>query len=155
MSGWNRHKKKSWHDPDIESARRPVPHCNDVPVPVFTFLPDFDPDEDTTSIAAAMDKYSDISNNSSSSQDYQTAKVQLFTQGQLDALVRDLALSKEAAEILTSRLSQHHVLDSEAKITFYRNRDEELICYFSKKTTLCFTTTSRASFRQLAQVQSR
>lgn len=56
-----------------------------------------------------MDKYSDISNNSSSSQDYQTAKVQLFTQGPLDALVRDLALSKEAAEILTSRLSQHHV----------------------------------------------
>ena len=143
MSGWNRHKKKSWHYPDIESARRPVPHCSDVPVPVFTSLPDLDPDDDTTSIAEAMDEGSDSSSSSSSIhdsylEDFQTAKVKLFTQGQLNDLVRDLALSKEAAEILASRLSDHRVLDSDAKITFYRSRDEELIRYFSEEDDFVF-----------------
>ena len=27
MTGWNQRKKKDWYYPDIESARRPVPHC--------------------------------------------------------------------------------------------------------------------------------
>ncbi|KAK3888050.1 hypothetical protein Pcinc_007840 [Petrolisthes cinctipes] len=107
MSGCNRHKKKSWHYPDIESARRPVPHCSDVPVPVCTSLPDLDLDDDITSIAEAMDEGSDCSDNGSSIYDsclgdFQTAKVKLFTKGQLNDLVRDLALSKEAAEILAS-----------------------------------------------------
>ena len=46
MSGWNWHKKNLWHYPDIESARRPVPHCSEVPVPVFTSLPDIAPDNE-------------------------------------------------------------------------------------------------------------
>lgn len=50
-SEWNRHKKKSWYYPDIESAKRPVPHCSDLPLPGFTSLPDLDPNDDTISIA--------------------------------------------------------------------------------------------------------
>ena len=45
MTGWNQRKKKDWYYPDIESARQPVPHCTEVPVPVFTFLPDLMADE--------------------------------------------------------------------------------------------------------------
>ena len=45
MTEWNQRKKKDWYYPDIESARRPVPHCTEVPVPVFTFLPDLTADE--------------------------------------------------------------------------------------------------------------
>ena len=37
MSGWNQQKKKDWYS-DIESARRLIPHCAEVPV--FTSLPD-------------------------------------------------------------------------------------------------------------------
>ena len=84
-------------------------------------------------VAEAMDEGSDSSDNSSIIQYFQTSKVQLFTQGQLNDMVRDLALSKEAAEILASSLSEHRVLDAEAKILFYRNRDEKLICYFSEE----------------------
>ena len=40
MSWWNQRKKKDWYSPGIESVRRPIPHCVDVPVPVFTSLPD-------------------------------------------------------------------------------------------------------------------
>ena len=39
MSGWNRHKKNSWYYLDLESARRPVPHCEELPIPVFSSLP--------------------------------------------------------------------------------------------------------------------
>ena len=39
MLGWNRHKKNLWYYPDLESARRPVSHCEKVPIPVFSSLP--------------------------------------------------------------------------------------------------------------------
>ena len=39
LSGWNQHKKNLWYYPDLESARRPVPHCEEVLIPVFSSLP--------------------------------------------------------------------------------------------------------------------
>ena len=139
MSGWNRHEKNSWHYSDIESERRPVPHCSEFPVPGFTSLPDIAQD---SAFIEAMDECSDStcsSNNFNdpSSGEFQTSKVNPFTQGQLNDLVRDSALSKEAAEILASRLCEHRVLDSEAKITFYLRR-EELIRYFSEEADFVF-----------------
>ena len=44
MSGWNQ-RKKDWYYPDIKSARRPIPHYAEVPVPVLTSLPDLTADE--------------------------------------------------------------------------------------------------------------
>lgn len=141
MSGWNRYKKNLWHYPNLESARRPVPHSSSVPVPVFTSLPELDLCEASCN-TETMDEGSDSSGSISSFDtylgDFQTAKVKLFTQKHLNDLVRDLALSKEAAEILASRLSEHRVLDSEAKITFYRNRDKEFIQYFSEEDDFVF-----------------
>ena len=54
-----------------------------------------------------------------------------FSQGQLNDLVRDLNLSKESSELLASRLGEHGVLDSGTKITFYRNRDDLLLRFFT------------------------
>ena len=39
MKGFNGHKKKMWHYPNLESARRPIPHSENVPIPLFTSLP--------------------------------------------------------------------------------------------------------------------
>ena len=44
MTGWNKRKKKEWCYPDIESARQPVLHCAEVPVPTFTSLPNLTED---------------------------------------------------------------------------------------------------------------
>ena len=93
MSGWNQPKKKDWYYPDIESAQRLIPHCAEVPVPVFTSLPDLTIDE---MLLKAMDKTdsSDSSINSSSSMaaaaSSLSAKPKSFNQGQLNDLVRDL-----------------------------------------------------------------
>ena len=54
-----------------------------------------------------------------------------FSQGQLNYLVRDLNLCKESSEILASRLGEHGILDSETKITFFRNRDDLLPRFFT------------------------
>ena len=129
MTGWNSYKKKTWFYPDIKSAIRPVPNCSEVLVPVFSSLPDSSPDD--TVLETMEERDNDCSNFSDSMPD--TPKAKPFTKGELNDLVRDLALSKEAAEILASRLSEHFVLDSEARITFFRKRDEILIHYFSEE----------------------
>ena len=72
---------------------------------------------------------SDDSNYSDSTSDTTAewqSKVKPFSQSQLHDLVRDLALSKEASKVLASRLSEHGILDSKTKMTFYRHRDEAL-----------------------------
>ena len=119
----------------IESAWRPIPHCAEVPVSVFTSLPDLTADE----ILEAMDD-TDSSNSSISSSSSITAarsslsaKPKPFSQGQLNDLVRDLGLSKKSSEILASRLGEHGILDSGTKITFYLDRDDLLIRFFTMK----------------------
>ena len=61
-----------------------------------------------------------------------------FSQGQLNDLVRDLNLFKESSELLASRLGEHGVLDSETKITFYRNRDDILLRFFTMEDDFVF-----------------
>ena len=38
MAGFNRHQKKSWKHPDLESARRPIPHGEEIPVLKYSEL---------------------------------------------------------------------------------------------------------------------
>ena len=132
MTGWNQRKKKVWYYPDIESARRPVPHCTEVSIPVFTFLPDFTADESL--LEAMKDSNSSYSNYSSTSMAAETSSLSTnpkpFSQGQLYDLVRDLSLSEESSELLASRLGEHGVLDLGTQITFYRNRDDLLLRFF-------------------------
>ena len=92
--------KKDWYYSDIESAQRPIPHCTEVPVPAFTFLPDLSADE---MLLEAMDdtdsSHSSISSSSSmaAAESSLIAKPKPFSQGQLNDLVRDLDLSKKSS----------------------------------------------------------
>ena len=140
MTGWNQHKKKDWYYPEIESVRQPVPHCNEGPVPVFMFLPNLTADE--TLLEAMEDRNSSCSNYSSTSMADEASSLSTnlkpFSQGQLNDLVRDLNLSKESSELLAARLGEHSVLDSGTKITFYRNRDNLLLRFFSMEYNFVF-----------------
>ena len=57
--------QKDWYYTDIESARQPIPHCAEAPVPVFTSLSDLTSDE--TLLEAMDDTDSSDSSISSSS----------------------------------------------------------------------------------------
>ena len=48
-------------------------------------------------------------------------------------IVSDLGLFNESTEILASRLGEHGMLDSGTKITFYLDRDDLLIHFFTMK----------------------
>lgn len=52
---------------------------------------------------------------------------QLFTQSELNDLVRDLDLPKEATELLGSRLNEKNLLAPRTKFSFFRNREKDLV----------------------------
>ena len=89
------------------------PHCNEISVPVFTFLSYLVADE--TLLEAMNDTDSSESSISSSSSIADAASslsaTKPFSQAQLNDLARDLGLSKESSEILASRLGEHGILD--------------------------------------------
>lgn len=53
VTGINRKNRSSLKYPDLESARRPVAHCDEIPVPVFGELPDIS-DEDSSSVPEVL-----------------------------------------------------------------------------------------------------
>ena len=61
-----------------------------------------------------------------------------FRQGQLNDLERDLNLFKVSSKLLASRLDEHGVLDSGTKITFYHNRDDLLLRFFTMEDDFVF-----------------
>ena len=40
LKGFNRHKKGTWNNRGLESAQRPAPHCDEVPIPEQSNLAD-------------------------------------------------------------------------------------------------------------------
>ncbi len=107
--------------PNLDSARRPIPHDDTLPIP---FPPqdrlDFIADEMETEEGAV-----DGDQLQSTDHDYTVEEIlepKTFTQEELNDLVRDLALSKEKAELLSSKLKQKHLLDKNILICHYRCR---------------------------------
>ena len=113
----NRHKISY---PSIPSAIRPVPHCEELQVPVFSgFSSSVNSDDDQREhegcnnlMVFESESFSDNTNRLSAPE--------LFSQTELNDLVRDLGFSKKAAEMLASRLQEKHLLDDSAKVSYFR-----------------------------------
>ena len=56
MTGINRKKWGSLKYPDLQSARRPVAHCDEIPVPIFRELPDISDKNASSSVEGHEDK---------------------------------------------------------------------------------------------------
>lgn len=54
-------------------------------------------------------------------------KAHIICQSEISILVTDLVLSKEKAELLTSKLKQWNLLQADVNITHFRNRYNDLI----------------------------
>jgi hypothetical protein len=57
---------------------------------------------------------------------------QLFAQRELNDLLRDLELSKEKAELLSSRPQEKNLLASGTLVMSYRSRDQEFTPFFTR-----------------------
>ena len=96
VTGINRKNRKILKYPDLESARRPVAHSDECPVPVYALISADSDNSFTTSQESQEDKEADFSDDTPHP----------FSQNELNDLVRDLNLSKSSAELLASRLKE-------------------------------------------------
>ena len=113
--GFNRKNKKNIKYPDVTSVSKPV---------LLSRLLQEDQDVDMNADVSSLE---DNSLNTTSSMEL---KPSLFTQEELNDLVRDLNLSKESAELLGSRLNEKNLLSQGTKFAFYRNRETEFSNFF-------------------------
>ncbi|GFT93232.1 uncharacterized protein TNCV_2219981 [Trichonephila clavipes] len=109
----------------ILSAIRPVPHGPDLPIP--------SPPDTLDNILDDLDQVSHISSDSDNGYDPGTNDSELFSQSDLNDLVRDLGLPKDTAEVLESRLKEKHLLNSGVSFSWYRFREKEFVPFFTQK----------------------
>lgn len=135
IKGINRNNRHKWTYPDLDSARRPVVHSEEIPVPSFSSLPELTEDDTETSTS---DEVKRIQSENDSDFEADLATPQCFNQEELNDLIRDLNLSKESAELLASRLKEKNLLCRGTNITFYRKRDKDLLPFFTQENDLVF-----------------
>ena len=90
VTGINRKNRKVLKYPDLESARRPVAHSDECPVPVCVMLSDDSDNGSTPAQESQEDGETDFSDDRSHP----------FSQNELNDLVHDLNLSKSSSELL-------------------------------------------------------
>ena len=64
----------------------------------------------------------------------------LFTEAELNDLVRDLNLPKNAAELLSSRLEEKNFLDKDTKTSYFRTIHEEFLLFSVMNERLLYCT---------------
>lgn len=123
VAGYNKRNLNKIVYPNLDSAIRPVPHGPGLPIP---------------SPPTSMDTYEvsepEVSHESSESDsEYGTDNPKPLTQSELNNLVKDLGLSKDAAQLLGSRLSENKLLAPGTSYSMYRNRDKDFKDFFLLK----------------------
>lgn len=98
---------------------RPTPHSEEIPVPVFEdkSIEESSSSQDETQSIATTDDASFLDDNDE--------QPKLFSQNELNDLVRDLNLPKDSAELLASRLKDKNMLNGKVNVSFFRTRHQE------------------------------
>jgi len=117
-------------DQIIPSAIRPVPHNEDLPVPVPLQQYISDSDDEPT------EKREKTPQPSSSMDADFTNKFHQITQEELNDLIGDLDLPKCKVDLLGSRLQQWNFLKRNVRISVYHKRYEDLVQFFKMERDL-------------------
>ena len=106
--------------PSIPSAIRPTLHSDELPIPVFKgFLPSDDVSSDQEQETADETQEMFSESGDPSYETPQSLTPQQFSQPELNELVRDLGLSKNAAEVLASRLQEKNQPSHTTKVSYF------------------------------------
>lgn len=131
VRGFNTKNKTKISYPNLSSAIRPVPHSSEIPVP--------HPPSSLDDIRSDLEDGDTLPHQDESSSDFSVDEgPQPFSQSELNDLVRDLGLSKDAAELLGSRLKNKNLLTPGTSFSWYRHREKEFTQFFSKEGNLVF-----------------
>lgn len=110
IRGINKYNRQLSNYPTLSTARRPLPHSSEVPVPVYK-EPEADPAEvDGLLLAISGDTTPESDENSSQPEPIPAR----FNQEKLNDLIRDLRFPKISAELLASRLKHKNMLETGA-----------------------------------------
>ena len=133
----------------MDSATRPVPHDSTllIPVPPADGL---DSVEDECVVDVERQDAADVDFDP----DNDGEEPKVFTQGELNDLVRDLSLSKEKAELLAPRLKEKNLLAVGVKVSHFRKRNNDLSRFFTIDGPLCYCNNVNGLFENLSQVHS-
>ncbi|GBM49782.1 hypothetical protein AVEN_207006-1, partial [Araneus ventricosus] len=118
--GFSSKSKRTIQFPHIPSAVRPVPHNESLPIPVATKTYTLQPATDLE----VFEPHPGPSTSTDDDEEYPADLVyrqpRLFTQPELNDLVRDLELPKSKSQLLGSRLQQWNLLEKGVKFSSYR-----------------------------------
>lgn len=118
----------------MPSALRPVPHGSDVLVPILSEnLPEIDGSASDSNERPNIEEY----------KPGDSCAPELFSQSELNDLVRDLHLTKENSELLGSRLKEKNLLAAGTSFSWFRYREKNFLPYFSEEGELVFCTDVR------------
>ena len=136
--GFNRKKTSLIKYPNIPSAIRPVPHCDELPIPepceeADLLSSDYAESRDESSISEPCTSKSVEFGNT-------TAEPHLISESELNDLVRDINVPKVKAELLAFRLKQWNLLQSGINVCSFRTRQQTLGQFFSMKGRLVYCT---------------
>ena len=140
IAGYSKRNKSQIVYPDCESARKPVPHDAENPVPVPSSPATATETDSDSSDNNKKDDGSDDEFHAEEDQEYQKSKPHLLNQSDLDDLIRDLSLSKEKSELLASRLQEWNLLQEGTTISHFRYRHTKLASYYVMENGVCFCT---------------
>ena len=127
--------------PSIPSSIAPVPHCEDLPIPEppTLELPS------CASTSSEEDTDADFCEASTSEEPH------FPNQQEMDDLIRDMGLTKENAQLLTSRLKECNLLDPTCKVSKYRKRHLSFARFFtvSQPHSLCYCSDIFGVFNEI------
>ena len=116
--------------PNIPSSIAPVPHGDGLPIPQ-------PPPQKNESNSEDENTFKE--DEPSEDHDYVVnEKKKIPNQNDVNDLIRDLSLSKEDGEILTSRLKQWNLVSSDVKVTQQRKRQHLFSTYFTLREGVCY-----------------
>ena len=115
----------------------PVTHCEDVPVPEFTGLPDIH-DELLSEVSTTDNEEGEGINMQFPPTDDLLGNPIRLSQLELNDLVRDLYLPKQYAELLASRLNEKNLLSHGTSVTYYRSREASFWKYLVRNDQLVY-----------------
>lgn len=131
VEGFNSTNKNSISYPEVTSVTKPVAQKPSDRVPISRENLELLEDENVGNNGTQSDD----------SIDFDTAEgPQLFTQTQLNDLVRDLMLPKSRSELLGSRLQEMNLLAPGTSFAWYRNREKDYIPFFAEDDELTYCT---------------
>jgi hypothetical protein len=112
-------KERTVNYHNIPSAIRPVPHTEDLPIPVPPQQHILDSDDQPAENWEKTPQTS-TSTDADFTADLQFNEFHRITQEKLNDLIRDLDLPKSKAQLLGSRLQQWNLLKENVRISVYR-----------------------------------